>query len=136
MTTAHPFKNGEHRHGDIHHRGAPGLAGLSIGTTTSGAAEIAMVAAGARVVKACNTTGAENMADSHHAGGSVFMLVGGDDAEARARTIALANLIGFDAVDCHGLAVVCYLEPLAMTWIHMAVRLGYGRSFGFARLQR
>ena len=35
-----------------------------------------------------------------------------------------------------GLAVVCYLEPLAMTWIHMAVRPGYGRSFAFARLQR
>jgi len=115
---------------------APGLAGLSVGTTTSGAEEIARAAHGARVVKAFNTTGAENMADSHYAGGQVFMPVCGDDAEARNRVIALATLIGFDAVDCGDLAVARYLEPFAMTWIHMAIKLGHGRSFAFARLRR
>jgi 8-hydroxy-5-deazaflavin:NADPH oxidoreductase len=115
---------------------APGLAGLSVGTTTSGAEEIAKAAQGARVVKAFNTTGAENMEDSGYPGGSVFMPVCGDDAAARARVIALATLIGFDAVDCGGLAAARYLEPFAMTWIHMAVALGHGRRFAFARLQR
>lgn len=115
---------------------APGLAGLSIGTTTSGAEEIAKAAAGARVVKAFNTTGAENLADSHYAAGRVFMPICGDDADARARVVALATLIGFDAVDCGGLAAARYLEPFAMTWIHMAIKLGYGRRFAFARLQR
>jgi hypothetical protein len=115
---------------------APGLAGLSVGTTTSGAEEIAKAAHGARVVKAFNTTGAENMADSRYAGGQVFMPVCGDDAEARKRVIALATLIGFDAVDCGDLAVARYLEPFAMTWIHMAIKLGHGRSFAFARLRR
>jgi hypothetical protein len=115
---------------------APGLAGLSIGTTTRGAEEIAKAARGARVVKAFNTTGAENLADSRDAGGRVFMPVCGDDAEARARTIALANLIGVDAADCGGLAAAPHLEPFAMTWIHMAIKLSHGRSFAFARLQR
>ena len=115
---------------------APGLAGLSVGTTSSGAEEISKVANGARVVKAFNTTGAENMADSHYAGGTIFMPVCGDDADARARVIALATLIGFDAVDCGDLKTARYLEPFAMTWIHMAIKLGQGRRFAFARLQR
>ena len=115
---------------------APGPSGLSIGTTASRSEEIAKLAAGARVVKAFNTTGAENMADSHYAGGRVFMPVCGDDAEARTRTIALANLIGFAAVDCGGLAAARYLEPFATTSVHMAIALGHGRSFAFARLQR
>jgi hypothetical protein len=115
---------------------APGLAGLTLGTTTSGAEEIAKAANGARVVKAFNTTGAENMSDSHYPGGTVFMPVCGDDAEARTRVIALAALIGFDAVDCGDLKTARYLEPFAMTWIHMAIKLGHGRRFAFARLQR
>jgi len=115
---------------------APGLAGLSVGTTTSGAEEIAREARGARVVKAFNTTGAENMADPGYPGGKIFMPVCGDDAEARARVVALATLIGFDAVDCGGLAAARYLEPFAMTWIHMAIKLGQGRRFAFARLRR
>lgn len=115
---------------------APGLAGLSLGTTTSGAEELAKLAQGARVVKAFNTTGAENMADTRYPGGSPFMPVCGDDADARAKVISLATMIGFDAVDCGGLSAARYLEPFAMTWIHMAIKLGLGRSFAFARLQR
>jgi predicted dinucleotide-binding enzyme len=115
---------------------APGLAGLSLGTTTSGAEAIAGAARGARVVKAFNTTGAENMEDARYPGGSVFMPICGDDAEARARVVALATLIGFDAVDCGDLKTARYLEPFAMTWIHMAIKLGHGRRFAFARLKR
>ena len=115
---------------------APGLAGLSLGTTTSGAEEIAKLAHNAHVVKAFNTTGAENMADSHYPGGALFMPVCGDDADARSRVLTLATLIGFDAVDCGGLSAARYLEPFAMTWIHMALKLGHGRRFAFARLKR
>jgi|APFre7841882630_1041343.scaffolds.fasta_scaffold11274_3 predicted dinucleotide-binding enzyme len=115
---------------------APGLSGLLVGSTTSGAEEIAAAAKGARVVKAFNTTGAENMADSRYPDGTVFMPVCGDDADARARVVALATLIGFDAVDCGDLRAARYLEPFAMTWIHMALKLGHGRRFAFARLQR
>ena len=115
---------------------APGLAGLSVGTTTSGAEELAKLARGARVVKAFNTTGAENMADTRYPGGAPFMPVCGDDADARDRVKALATLIGFDAVDMGELRSARYLEPFAMAWIHLAIKLGYGRSFAFGVLRR
>lgn len=115
---------------------APGLSGLSVGTTTSGAEELAKVAHGARVVKAFNTTGAENMADAAYPGGIPFMPVCGDDSEARRQVLALATLIGFDAVDLGPLTAARYLEPFAMTWIHLAIKQGYGRRFAFGVLRR
>jgi len=115
---------------------APGLAGLTVGTTTSGAEELAKLARGARVVKAFNTTGAENMADTRYPGGSPMMPLCGDDADARQRVMALATLIGFDAVDMGPLMVARYLEPFAMTWIHLALKQGYGRKFAFGMLRR
>jgi hypothetical protein len=114
----------------------PGLAGLGVGTTTSGAEELARLARGARVVKAFNTTGAENMADTGYPGGSPFMPVCGDDAQARQRVMALATLIGFDAVDLGPLHAARYLEPFAMTWIHLALKQGHGRKFAFGILHR
>jgi predicted dinucleotide-binding enzyme len=115
---------------------AAGLAGLSLGTSTSGAEQIAELARGARVVKAFNTTGAENMADSHYAQGQPMMPVAGDDAAAREQVLALATLIGFDAVDMGPLSAARYLEPLAMVWIHLAFKQGQGRRFAFARMRR
>jgi hypothetical protein len=115
---------------------APGLAGLSVGTTTSGAEEIARRAQGAHVVKAFNTTGAENMADSRYPQGQPMMPVAGDDAAARRQVMTLATLIGFDAIDMGPLSTARYLEPLAMVWIHLAIKQGQGRRFAFARLSR
>jgi predicted dinucleotide-binding enzyme len=115
---------------------APQLSGLTLGTTTSAAEEVAKYAQGARVVKAFNTTGAENMADTRYSGGPIFMPVCGDDPEARARIVALAASIGFDAVDFGELKAARYLEPFAMTWIHMAYKLGLGRNFAFGRMHR
>ncbi len=115
---------------------APGLAGLSLGTHTSGAEQIAERAHGARVVKAFNTTGAENMADSHYPQGQPMMPVAADDAAARETVLALATLIGFDAVDMGPLSAARHLEPLAMVWIHLAFKQGQGRRFAFARLHR
>ncbi|MCA3234831.1 MAG: NADPH-dependent F420 reductase [Cupriavidus sp.] len=115
---------------------APALAGLSIGTTDSGAEAIARAAHNARVVKAFNTTGAENMADSRYTGGLPMMPVCGDDAAARQKVMSLASVIGFDAVDMGPLLAARYLEPFAMTWIHLAFKQCAGRSFAFARLQR
>jgi predicted dinucleotide-binding enzyme len=94
------------------------------------------LARGARAVTAFNTTGAENVADSRYPGGAAFMPVCGDDADARTRVVALATLIGFDAADCGDLRAARCLEPFATTWIHLALRLGHGRRFAFARLHR
>jgi len=74
----------------------------------------------ARAVKALNTTGAENWAHSRFPGGLTSMPVCDDDAEARTRVLALTTPIGFDVVDCGEFAAARYLEPFAMTWIHLA----------------
>jgi 8-hydroxy-5-deazaflavin:NADPH oxidoreductase len=115
---------------------APGLAGLTVGTTTSGAEEIARLARNARVVKAFNTTGSDNMADPRYRQGPVFMPVCGDDAAARTEVVALATRLGFDGVDAGPLLAARYLEPFAMTWIHLALRQGLGRDVAFALLRR
>jgi hypothetical protein len=115
---------------------APGLAGLSLGTTTSAAEQIAARARNARVVKGFNVTGAENMADPHALDAPVFMPVAGDDAGARATVLALATRMGFDAVDAGPLKAARYLEPFAMTWIHLAFAAGHGRAWAFSRTRR
>jgi predicted dinucleotide-binding enzyme len=113
-----------------------GQKGLSIGTTTSGAEEIAARAANARVVKAFNSTGVENIIDPHYQYGDAIMPVAGDDDEARRKVIAIARRIGFDAIDCGQLAAARYLEPFAMMWLNMAANLGRGRNFAFGLLTR
>lgn len=115
---------------------APGLSGLSVGTTTSGAEQIAARARNARVVKAFNTTGAENMAHPDYAGGRPMMPVAGDDADARRAVLGLASALGFEAVDAGPLSAARYLEPFAMTWIHLAFKCGLGRGFAFGLLRR
>ena len=87
-------------------------------------------------MKAFNTTGAENMADAAYPAGLPMMPVCGDDAQARQRGMALATLIGFEAVDMGPLMAARYLEPFAMTWIHLAFRQGFGRRFAFGLLRR
>jgi len=62
------------------------------------------------------------------------MPVAGDDAEARAKVVALATLLGFDAVDLGPLSRARYREPWAMVWIQMAKRPEHGRRFGFVRI--
>jgi 8-hydroxy-5-deazaflavin:NADPH oxidoreductase len=115
---------------------APGMDGLLVGTVSSGAQQIALLANQARVVKAFNSTGFENLANPRYPGGSLFMPVAGDDAEARQKVLTLATLIGFDAVDLGELSAARYIEPWAMVWIEMAMRQGHGRRFGFIRAGR
>lgn len=115
---------------------APGLSGLTVGTTDSGAETIARAARNARVVKAFNTTGFDNMLRPRYPAGAVMMPVCGDDADARARVLALAARLGFEAVDFGPLAGARCLEPFALTWIQLALKYGLGRDFGFGLLRR
>jgi predicted dinucleotide-binding enzyme len=109
---------------------------LDVGFTTSAAEQIAEWAKGARVVKAFNMTGAENMASPQFASGRAAMLVAGDDAAAKKLVLQLATGLGFDAVDAGPLTVARYLEPLAMLWIGLAYQQGLGRNFAFGLLRR
>jgi len=108
---------------------------LALGFSDSAGETVARLS-DARVVKAFNTTGAENMADSRYAGGKIMMPVAGDDAAAKKAVMTLAAEIGFEPVDVGPLAMSRQLEPLALVWIKLAYAQGLGRKFGFALLRR
>jgi len=110
--------------------------GLVIGHTTSGAEQIARWADGARVVKAFNTTGFQNMADPVYASHGLSMMLCGDDAEAKKAAAELARQLGFEPVDVGPLKSARYLEAVAMLWIDMAVLQGFGTNFGFRVVKR
>jgi 8-hydroxy-5-deazaflavin:NADPH oxidoreductase len=61
--------------------------------------------AGARLVKAANTLGADVLSsDPHEAGGQRVIFVSGDDADAKAEVVALFQDAGFAAIDLGDLA--------------------------------
>jgi len=112
---------------------APGLQ-LATGPGTSGGELVAAWAAGARVVKAFNTTGANNMANPIYQGQSTTMFVCGDDDEAKTIVSGLAEDLGFDVADAGPLLAARFLEPLAMVWIRLARK--YGREITLKLMKR
>ena len=115
---------------------APGFAGLSVGLTTSAAEEIAGWATGARVVKAFNTTGAQNFSNPQFGSQQASMFLCGDDAAAKSVVTGLGEEIGFDMVDTGPLSNARLLEPLAMLWIYLAYPHGMGPDIAFKLLRR
>jgi hypothetical protein len=116
-----------------------GSLSLSLGSTTSGAEEVERLAPGAHVVKAFNTYGWENFADSAYpntAGLKPVMFYCGDDDAAKGRVSQLAADLGFEPVDTGGLGMARSLEPLALLWIRLSIRDGRNANFTWARLTR
>ena len=109
---------------------------LAIGFDDSAGETVAELAPEARVVKAFNTTGAGNMADSAYPGGKLMMPVAGDDAESKKTVMSLAAELGFDPVDVGPLAMSRSLEPLAVLWIKLAYAQKHGLNMGFALLRK
>ncbi len=105
---------------------APDLSGLVIGTNNSAGEEVARWARGAKVVKAFNTIGAASFGSPRFGSESASMFVCGDDAAAKSKVAGLAAELGFEPVDVGGLVAARWLEPLAMLWIHLAFRQGFG----------
>lgn len=116
----------------------PIAAGMqsAVGGDTSGAEQIAGWAPGARVVKAFNTTGANNMTDPDYAGTPLTMFICGGDGDAKQTVAELAEDLGFEAVDAGPLDRARLLEPMARLWIHLAMTEGFGREIGFKLLRR
>lgn len=112
------------------------LSGLAIGHNTSAAEQIALLAVGAHVVKAFNTTGAGNMANAHYGNNEVTMCIAGDDTAAKSTVIKLAQELGFEAIDAGPLMNARLLEPFAMLWIYLAIRQGFGPDIAFKLLRR
>ena len=109
---------------------------LALGFSDSAGETVARLASGAKVVKAFNTTGANNMANSTYPAGKLMMAIAGDDAEAKKTVMGLAADLGFEPVDAGPLSMSRYLEPTAMLWIKLAYAQGMGREFGFGLLRR
>lgn len=116
-----------------------GSLSLSLGSTTSGAEEVEKLATGAQVVKAFNTYGWENFANSAYpnaAGLKPVMFICGDHDAAKETVAKLAADVGFEPVDTGGLGMSRSLEPLALLWIRLSIRDGRNPNFTWARLKR
>src|SRR3954468_175895 len=72
---------------------------LALGFSDSAGETVARLTNGAKVVKAFNTTGANNMANSAYATGKLMMAIAGDDADAKKTVIGLAADLGFEPID-------------------------------------
>jgi 8-hydroxy-5-deazaflavin:NADPH oxidoreductase len=114
----------------------PDLSGLSLGTTTSAAEQVAQWASGARVVKAFNTVGFNIMADPSFGASRALLFYCGDDAAAKQTVKSLAAELGFDPEDAGPLRQARLIEPFALLWISLAYGQGYGREFAFQLLRR
>lgn len=114
---------------------APGLQ-LEIGFDTSGAEQVSYWAPGARVVKAFNTTGANNMLNPTYQGKPISMFICGDDPIAKELTSSLCQDIGFVPIDTGPLTSARYLEPMALLWIQLANAQDLGREFAFNLVMR
>ena len=98
---------------------------------TSGAEEIAKVApAGAKVVKAFNTTFAGTLIAGQVGGQPLDVFVAGDDADAKAAISELVSSGGLRAVDAGPLERARQLEALGL--LHMAVQFTLNTGFGSA----
>ena len=114
----------------------PGLSGIEVGTTSSGAELVSQWARGASVVKIFNTTGFNNMANPVYHGEPIPMLYCGDDKAAKAAAAELAAAIGFAPVDAGPLSNARLLEPAALLWIWLANVGGLSRDFAFQIVKR
>ena len=114
----------------------PDLSGLSTGPDSSGAEAVAKLAPRARVFKALNQTGYENMADPVFGTARAVMFVAGDDPAGKSLVLKLVGELGFEAVDAGDLRMARLLEPLALLWIHLTFRRKLGRRFAFALVRQ
>ena len=85
---------------------------------------------GARLAKAFNTIGHENLATASRRETPATMFVAGDDEEAKRVAMLLAAEIGFLAEDAGGLSNAKALEEMVKVWL--ALTQTHGRGVGFA----
>jgi 8-hydroxy-5-deazaflavin:NADPH oxidoreductase len=112
------------------------FSGIELGHSTSAAEEIARWAPSARVVKAFNSASVKVMLDPAFGDHRAAMFYCGDDRRAKELVQQLIATLGFDPVDAGPLASARYLEPLAMLYIHLAFKQGWGSNCAFKILKR
>lgn len=109
---------------------------IELGHTNSAAEEIARWAPSARVVKAFNAASVKVMDDPQFGDYRATMFYCGDDPAAKDLVKQLISALDFDPVDAGPLASARYLEPLAMLYIHLAFKQGWGSNCAFKILKR
>lgn len=107
---------------------------LALGFNSSGAEKVATLAPGARVAKAFNTTGFNNMKNPLYGGKPITMPFCADDPAAQKAAERLIRDVGFEPLFAGPLRQARYLEPFAMLWITMSQQ--QGREFAFTLVRR
>jgi predicted dinucleotide-binding enzyme len=105
----------------------PDMSGLAVGTTTSGAEELAKQVPGARFVEGLPLF-AEilNAASPRTKPELPTVFYCGDDAQANAVVASLLRETGAEPVSAGPLSSARYLEPAMMLLVHLAYPLGAG----------
>jgi 8-hydroxy-5-deazaflavin:NADPH oxidoreductase len=104
--------------------------GLVTPPDSSAAQELASAAAGARVVKAFNTTFASTLIEGRVAGQPLDVFIAGDDEDAKATVAKLAQDGGLNPIDAGPLMQARQLE--AMGLLHMTLQNSLGTGFSSA----
>ena len=92
--------------------------------------DLADLLPGARLAKAFNTIGFENLTTARDRRTKGAMFVAGDDPDAKALAMRLAEQLAFQPEDAAGLANTKPLEELVKVWL--ALSQHHGRTVGFA----
>jgi predicted dinucleotide-binding enzyme len=96
----------------------------------STADDLADLLPGAKVAKAFNTIGYENLTTARDRQAKVAMFVAADDADAKRTAMDLAAELGFVPEDAGPLANAKALEEMVKVWL--ALTRVHGRTVGFA----
>lgn len=112
------------------------LSGIELGHVISAGEQIAAWSPGANVVKAFNTASVKVMLNPQFGDHRATMFYCGDDAAAKLAVRQLIDDLGFDPVDAGSLTGSRYLEPLAMLYIHLAFKQGFGSNCAFKIMKR
>lgn len=123
---------------DITNPLTPDYMGLTVGHTTSAGEEIARAVPEAQVVKAFNTLFAQVLGAGADLGGGqkANVFYASDSARAGETARALAESMGFTAVNAGGLKNARYLEPLAGLNIYFGYGAGRGTNIAPAWIQK
>jgi predicted dinucleotide-binding enzyme len=114
----------------------PDLSGLDLQGAESAAEQLAAWAPTANVVKTFNTASVKVMNQPQFGDQKATMFYCGDDAEAKTKVAQLIGELGFEPVDAGPLTSARYLEPLAMLYIHLAFKQGWGSNCAFRIMKR
>ena len=115
----------------------PDFSGLEIGTTTSGAQEVAKLVPGANVVECLFVSGTVvNSPTREYEGQPPTVFYCGDDALANSHVAQLLTDIGAEPQDAGPLDRARYLEPYNMLIMMLGQQTGWKTDFALKLLKR